>query len=538
MLAPLRGEDGGITHLIPSGVLISDRKKTEAALRESEERLHLALGAASMGVWARDYVRGDAYWSPELCRMLGMEEFDGRPERISELVASEDAEMIQRQVREALASGGQFRAEFAVHLPDGQVRWMSSRGRAHYDESGRPTRMFGVTADVTERRLAEEELQRAKAAAEAASRAKDEFLAALSHELRTPLNPVLLLASELEQSEAVPADLREDFSLIRKNIELEARLIDDLLDLTAVTQNKLQLQRVPTDLHGIVRQALEMVSAEAEAKRMNVRLALVADDARVWGDAVRLQQVVWNVLRNAFKFTPEGGQISVITSNPEPGCVRLSVTDSGFGMTPDELQAVFDAFFQGKHAETPRFGGLGLGLAIARRLTELHGGQVRARSDGRHCGSTFDLEFPLLGGSGVDAAFPGKKATSGEPGRLPEAGRRLLLVEDHASTRDTLARLLRRRGHHVTEADSVAAALAEAEGGAFDLVISDVGLADGSGHELMEQLAVRFGLRGVSLSGYGMEKDVASSLRAGFAVHLTKPVGIDELEEAIRKALG
>ncbi len=253
-------------------------------------------------------------------------------------------------------------------------------------------------ADITERIKSEQALVNAKAAAESASRAKDDFLAALSHELRTPLNPVLLIASDAAEDRQLPPEIRASFDTIRKNIELEARLIDDLLDLTRIATGKMLLRMGDADVHRILQDSFASVQAELEEKRIQLSVQLVAKKYVVSGDAIRLQQVFWNILKNSVKFTPRGGEITVETSVSEEGNhLVVKIADTGIGMTPEELKRIFTAFSQGDHAASSfhRFGGLGLGLAISQKIMELHSGHIRAESAGRAKGSVFTIELPL-----------------------------------------------------------------------------------------------------------------------------------------------
>ncbi len=379
------------------------------------------------------------------------------------------------------------------------------------------------------------ELRQARDAAELANSAKDEFLAALSHELRTPLNPVLLLATEAAANPLLGTGVRADFDQIARNIMLEARLIDDLLDLTRITRGKLSLTLQPVDGHDALRQALATTQADIDEKQLVVTFRQRATRSAISADAVRLQQVLWNVLKNAAKFTPPHGSIIIATENAGDRFI-IRVTDTGVGMEPAELVRVFEAFVQGNHARTSsghRFGGLGLGLAITRMLMELHDGEISATSAGPGTGSTFTLSFPLAvaRSPGTESAPPVEHSA---PPLNPDGRRlRVLLVEDHVATRQSLMRLLQRRGYEVESAGSLAQARGLAARGAFDLVLSDIGLPDGSGYELMAELRDQFGLRGIALSGYGMETDIALSREAGFVTHLIKPVSVQALDDAL-----
>jgi signal transduction histidine kinase/ActR/RegA family two-component response regulator len=413
-----------------------------------------------------------------------------------------------------------------------------------------------VIADITMRKNAETELERARDHAVAASRAKDDFLAALSHELRTPLNPVLLLASDGAVNPDLSAEVRADFTTIRNNAELEARLIDDLLDLTRIARGKLAIEQHPVDLQTVISEAITIVRPDLKEKQIELVLHFHADGRLIQGDAVRLQQVFWNVLKNAVKFTPEAGKITVETRVDEPRrVVVLTIADTGIGLAPDELDRIFQAFSQGNHAGgggSHRFGGLGLGLAISRMLIELHAGTIRATSAGPGTGAAFVIELPLAVKVALELPPPEPQAIAALasakriasnpplPATTPETSprARVLLIDDHAPTRTTLAHLLGRRRYEVVSAGSKAEALALAGAGNFDVIVSDIGLPDGDGYALLKELrTTRPDLPGIALSGYGMEQDITRSRQAGFVEHLTKPISIGTLERALAAIL-
>jgi CheY-like chemotaxis protein len=252
-----------------------------------------------------------------------------------------------------------------------------------------------------------------------------------------------------------------------------------------------------------------------------------------------LQQVFWNVLKNAVKFTPQGGKISVETHTPGDSTLCVKISDTGIGLNPEEIDHIFDAFSQGVHSG---FGGLGLGLAISRKLIEQHGGSIRAISDGKEKGATFFIELTLVQRPKAEAArtdVHAPKAFQPVPGKKPAHRVHILLVEDHEPTRAALTHLLARRNHKVTSAASLneARSCVEKDKKNFDLVISDIGLPDGSGYDLMSELRENCGLKGIALTGYGMEQDVNRSLDAGFVAHLTKPVRMESLDSALGTAL-
>jgi signal transduction histidine kinase len=377
-------------------------------------------------------------------------------------------------------------------------------------------------------------LEAALEAARIAHRAKDQFLAALSHELRTPLAPVLIAAGVGAGDDTLPKRVRERFAMIQANIEVEARLIDDLLDQTQIARGQMHLAKTPVDLHVILREAIRTTATEFVQKNIHVVKEFSAHASRLDGDPVRLQQIFWNLLRNAAKFTPPHGRVVVKTADVGENRVVTSISDTGIGLTPEEIERIFRPFSQGDHAavaSTKRFGGLGLGLTISLRLVELHGGSLKATSRGRDQGATFTVELPSLACTVARSTASPRSSPSSSPFRRL----RILVVEDHAATRNVLKNLLDRRGHDAMSAGSVGEALQVSAGASFDLVLSDLGLPDGTGWELMKQLrAGHPGLIGIALSGYGMENDLKQTQEAGFSAHLIKPVTIEKLDEALR----
>jgi len=390
-----------------------------------------------------------------------------------------------------------------------------------------PGMMCLVVTDLVAQKE-KEDLRLAKEVAERSSAAKDDFLAALSHELRTPLTPALMAATVLEKDTGLPETARSDISLIRRNIELEARLIDDLLDLTLITHGKLSLQTDEINLHSSLNRAIEICQGDARLKRLNFQIELNARQTHIVGDPVRVQQACWNVLRNAVKFTAERGTISIVTGNDAHNNIWVRITDTGIGFTHDQAARLFEPFEQGDRHITRQFGGLGLGLAITRSVMHAHGGGIEAQSPGLNQGATFTLRFPL-----ASVAVKKKREKAAAPAPTHTGGLNILLVDDHKDTRVCIQRLLEANSHRVTSAGTAQDALSLAETSRFDLIISDLGLPDLSGHELMHRLHTRFNIPGIALSGYGMETDLAHSREAGFKYHLTKPVSFDRLKSFI-----
>lgn len=390
---------------------------------------------------------------------------------------------------------------------------------------------MALSAGMAERRRVEEELQQQKSIVEAANRTKDHFMAMLSHELRTPLTPVISALESLETEPTQTEDTRASLAMIRRNIELETQLIDDLLDFTRITRDKMQLRFVPIDAHQAVSNVVEICRAEATAKRLHVHLNLRAKNCYVTADAAKFQQIIWNLLKNAIKFTPEGGDITISSENPVETIFTVTVRDTGIGMEPEVMQRIFDPFEQGNRSFEHRFGGLGLGLAISKSLAQAHGGTLTAQSDGPNHGSTFTLSLQALP-QGEAAAVASKIVTDSARQAL-----KILLVDDHHDTCAALEKLLARRGHLVAVTHDVRSAMEAAVRNQFDLLISDIALPDGTGMELMMQLRAITNVPGIAISGFGHNGDIERSLQAGFSEHLIKPVKLDELEAAIERAL-
>jgi signal transduction histidine kinase len=390
---------------------------------------------------------------------------------------------------------------------------------------------MALSAGMAERRRIEEELQKQKAVVEAANRTKDHFLAMLSHELRTPLTPVISTLESLEIGSVPSQDTKSALAMIRRNIELETQLIDDLLDFTRISRDKMQLRFTPADAHLAISSVVEICRAEAESKRLQVRLNLQANAHQVAADAAKFQQIIWNLLKNAIKFTPHDGEIVIASCNPSPELLTISVRDTGIGMEPEVMQRIFDPFEQGNRSFEHRSGGLGLGLAISKSLAQAHGGTLTAQSEGRDRGSTFTLSMQTLSPAYVPSV------PSGQAAEVSRHGLKILLVDDHEDTCAALEKLLVRRGHLVAAAHNVRSAMEAAAHNKFDLLISDIALPDGTGIDLMMQVRAISKTPGIAISGFGNNGDIERSLQAGFSEHLIKPIKLEKLEAAIERAI-
>jgi hypothetical protein len=318
---------------------------------------------------------------------------------------------------------------------------------------------------------------------------------------------------------------------LQRNVELEALLIDDLLDLTRIAHGKLELHCDAVDVHGSLEHSVSISAPELEAKQITVERHFDAAEHHSWADAARLQQVFWNLVKNAAKFTPRNGRLELRTWNDDQHHIAIQIKDNGVGIEHELIPRIFDAFEQGGRRVTSQFGGLGLGLAISKRVIDIHGGSITAESEGRDRGATFTITLKAMETSLLDAAvtLPAELRT-----RAPVE---ILLVEDHEDTARVLHRVLEHGGFVVRHAASVAQARQFAAERTYDLVVSDLGLPDGSGLDLMRELQQVHGLSGIALSGFGMDDDRAASSAAGFAEHLTKPVDWPQLRDAIERVL-
>jgi signal transduction histidine kinase len=370
----------------------------------------------------------------------------------------------------------------------------------------------------------------------AANAAKDQFLALLSHELRSPLSPVIAMVGELEAEVPDSQPVREALEVVRRNVELEARLIDDLLDVTRISKGKLQLSFETICIHQTLQRAYEICRKEIEAKNLEVKFRLRADHTYVDGDPARLQQVFWNLIKNSVKFTPEKGRITIETLNLRANKIEARVIDTGIGIEQEKIDKIFNAFEQGSDI-TRRFGGLGLGLAISKALIDAHGGTIRVQSSGKDKGATFSVELNTVLAP-IDRDGDRKdQQVDREPEQAVSKHRRVLLVDDHHDTCIGMKRMLERHGYEITLAHSAEQAVEKVRTEEFDLLISDIGLPDRSGYELMREVRLNKDLPGIALSGFGSEQDVNQAREAGFSEHLTKPINFERLEKTIQTLL-
>jgi two-component system CheB/CheR fusion protein len=526
------------------GPMVIESNRDLTPRRQAEEdRLRLAaiVESSDDAIVSKDLDGVIRSWNAGAERIFGYSaaEAIGRP--ISLLVPPERMEEEAETLRLLRRGDRMEHLETVRVAKDGRRIDVSLTVSPMKDFAGRIVGASKIARDISDRKRADEALQaakhsaeRAKAVAEQANRAKDHFLAVLSHELRTPLTPVVVGLSMLADRTDLDLAMRETLETVRRNVELEARLIDDLLDVSRIARGKIELKRTAVLLSTIIQRAVEVCRPDIEARglRFDVELGTAA---AVWveADAGRLQQVFWNLLKNAIKFTPQGGVVGLRCRADATHAV-VEVSDNGMGIEPQALPRVFDAFEQVERSITRQFGGLGLGLAICKALVEIHGGQIEADSEGRGKGATFRVRLPLT----LPAATP----TAGSSPQVPAAAPlsravrplRILLVEDHGVTAKMMRMALSVDGHTVETAGDLATALELAAQHPVDLLLCDLGLPDGSGHDLMRQLRQRgYTFPGIALSGYGQEEDIQRSRQVGFAMHLTKPASREAIVAAV-----
>jgi PAS domain S-box-containing protein len=523
---------------------IADLEMAHNLVRQRTAQFETLLNQAPIGVYVVDAKLRLRHINPTALTVFGnIPNLIGRDlDEVTRILwPKAQADEIIRRFQQTLATGESFSEhELAEERADrGKIEYYEWRT----DRIPLPDGSYGVVAyfrDISDQVRARMALKGARDDALAANQAKDEFLATLSHELRTPLNPALLIASDSADNEALPENIRDDFRTIANNISLQARLIDDLLDFSRIVHGKVKLERRPLDLHATVRDAAATIQGELNAKNIALTFSFPEGPSIVEGDPVRLRQIFWNVLKNAHKFTPAGGRIDISSLEAPGGEYEIRVRDTGIGMGTEELSRIFFPFVQGRHTDENRqekYGGLGLGLAISRMLVENHGGSITAQSSGPNKGSTFIVRLPLRANGETDPrGVP--EAGSSETSDGSHTALRVLFVEDHESTREALTSILKRRGYHVRAASTVQEARGAAFQEEFDVLVSDLGLPDGNGSDLMVELRSKYpSLLGIAISGFGMNADLTRSRAAGFNEHLTKPVSIDSLDRALTRIL-
>jgi PAS domain S-box-containing protein len=539
-VSPIADARGKTEQILSVSRDISDRIRMEQYLRESEARLQLAIDATQIGVWDWDIASNNVIWTPYHEILLGYE--PGNPHRSYQdwlnRVHPEDIFRVETSIKAAVTQRQDYRDEYRVIWPDGSCHWLSAVGRFAYNDRQQPVRMIGILFDITDRKQAEIEreelLEREKAArieSERANQVKDEFLAILSHELRSPLNPILGWVKLMQSRKLSETKTAEALATIERNTKLQTQLVDDLLDIAKIIRGKLDIDRHPINLASAIECAMDTVKATAIAKSISIETSL-SRDLEIAGDGARIQQIISNLLNNAIKFTPEGGQINTKLERID-NWAQITVSDTGKGIHPDFLPHIFEHFRQEDASIARKYGGLGLGLAIVRQLVELHEGTIVATSLGADKGSTFTVKLPL-----PNVIEKPEKLDNSSQHQPNLTGIRVLAVDDDPDTREMLAFALEVYGAKakiVKSADEVLAAL---ESFSPHIFVSDIGMPEVDGYTLLDRirsLPVERGgqIQAIALTAYARVGDRQKALAAGFQGHISKPIDPEQLAASI-----
>lgn len=526
---------------------VKERKQSEAALQESSTRLELAMKHAGLGDWSWEAGSPVCRMSERAAEIVGLGSQETRAwDALLQSIAERHRGRVVESFQRGFGEGSLVDEEFVFHKADAGEIWLSVKGRRIANEEGPPLRMIGTVADISERKAAEVERERlftrerqAREEAEAANRMKDEFLAVLSHELRSPLNAILGWAQILKE-ESGRSELETGLEVIERNTLAQARLVEDLLDMSRVTSGKIALDLQPVDVRTALNTAEEAILPTAAKKSLQLICQTDPDVGAVLGDPARLQQVLWNLLTNAVKFTPAGGRVELSATRME-GAVEIVVKDNGEGITADFLPHIFDRFRQADSSATRRHGGLGLGLSLVKTLVERHGGSIHAESEGPGRGATFRMRLPVAAGNAELPPLDGGMLDPvGRSSAQSLAGVRVLVVEDELENGEMLSYFFRGHGAGVVLVGNGSAGLAELERGRFDVIVSDLGMPGMDGIGFIGEVRAREAEGGpqvpaIALTAFARPEDRRKAIQAGFDTFLTKPVDMEELLAAVRR---
>jgi PAS domain S-box-containing protein len=520
MYQPYKDQDGTTIGIFAQGYDVTESVEAQLAKRESEERLRDGMDAAKMVVWDWDLRSGTLAYSENVRAVLGF-----APDRMSgvgEHIHPDDRQRIDDAHRAAIAGDGAYQEIIRFIRPDtGRQVWLDSRGKVQFDADGKTMRLRGVTVDVTERYQAEFELRES-------NRKKDEFLAMLAHELRNPLAPISTAAEMLRLTNAVDPRTKKASEVISRQVKHMTALVDDLLDVSRVTRGLVELDKDLVDIKAAVANAVEQARPLIETRRHALTVRTDASQATVLGDRTRLVQVIANLLNNAAKYTPQGGEITLAV-HPVDGWVEIAVIDNGIGIDAKLLPQIFELFTQAERTPDRAQGGLGIGLALVKNMVALHGGQVTADSAGPGTGSTFTIRLPAVAQGTRDQMT----AASASPGPAPL---HIMLVDDNVDAAESLAVLLEAQGHRVRVESHPVQALASAQRDPPEVFILDIGLPEMDGYELARRLRAdpRTGSAlFIALTGYGQAHDRILSKSSGFEHHFVKPMDTERLGQIL-----
>jgi PAS domain S-box-containing protein len=514
--------------------------RAEEELRESQERYAVAVQGANDGIWDWNLKTGEIYFSQRWKSMLGREENEigGSPDDWFCCIHPDDRQRVEADVRAHLTGKTPyFESEYRISHRDGSYRWALSRGLAVTDRNGRPTRVAGSQTDITERKRSEAEREELYQKALDADRRKDEFLSVVSHELRTPLTAILGWTQVIRSGKVNEQHIRHGLDVIEKSARMQARIVNDLLDVSQIIKGKAHVNMQPVKLSQVIEMAIESVIPSAKEKSIEILYSMDSLIPAMYGDPDRLQQVVWNLLCNAVKFTPEGGRVEVhlVESGKD---AMITVRDSGRGIHPEFLPYVFDAFRQEENVNTRGHGGLGLGLSIVRHFVELHKGSVSAASDGPGKGAMFTIVLPLR----IPAEEPAEFASGSGPA-VTLNGLEILVVEDDGDTLEMLTTALQQYGACVLAASSAAEALNILRTFWPNVLISDIAMPKQDGYSFIRDvraLELEQGKRiqSIALTAYASTEDRRRALTAGYQAHLAKPVDPSHLAAVVAELAG
>ncbi|MEH2050139.1 PAS domain-containing protein [Nostoc sp.] len=540
VVSPILDASGQLERILLISRDITDRKKIELLLQESEARLKLAYKATQSGLWDWDIIHNSAHVSEEYINLFGL---DPTTKEITyqlwlSILHPDDRTSAHEAVSRTIQQQEEYyEDDYRVLHPDG-IRWLASKGQIFYNAAGNAVRMVGNVQDITDRKQAEIERDRllqleqaARAEAERANRIKDEFLAVLSHELRSPLNPILGWTKLLQTRKFSETKTAEALATIERNAKLQTQLIDDLLDLAKILRGKLSIDAAPVNLAFVIESAIDTVNTAALSKSI-VLHSILPNIGQVSGDSNRLQQIVWNLLSNAIKFTPKGGRVETRLEQVDDQA-QIIVSDTGKGISSDFLPYIFESFRQEDVSITRKYGGLGLGLAIVRQLVEAHGGTIAADSPGVGLGATFTVQLPLLN------VQPEIKQIDELPQPALElTGIKVLTVDDDPDARELLTVLLTEYGATVLTVTSAAEVLANLESFKPDVLVSDIGMPGVDGYSLIQQIRTLTPEKGgeipaIALTAYARVDDYERAITSGYQRHVTKPLDPEELVQSV-----
>ncbi len=543
VVTAVRNSTGEITGFLGVAEDISERKKSEEALRKSEERFDLAVSGSNDGLWDWDLRSDEVYYSPRFKELLDYadHEFENTFASFENRLHPDDRPRTLEAVRSHLENRTAYDVEYQLRKKCGQYGWFRARGQAVWDDAGQAVRMAGSLTDITEQKRAEAALERfaaeiqnanetLRAAESEARRAvieRDQFLAMLSHELRNPLSAILHGVGVLDHADADQDAVARARQAIRGQAHHMSRLLDDLLDVARITQGKIEFRKQVLDLNELIREAVGALQPKIDLRRQHLSVNLPQRPVMVDGDPTRLLQIIENLLTNASKYTPPEGAITLELKTEGDQCA-LSVRDDGRGMDPDTLDEIFDMFFQSNRALDRSDGGMGVGLTLVRTLVSMHAGSVSAHSKGLGLGSEFVVRLPLT------SKLPAK---SSEPVPTTAAGEvRVLLVEDNPDSREMLQSILTLDGFQVEVAEDGQQGLDAILAQRPDVALIDIGLPMLDGYEVARRVRKQLRdseVRLVALTGYGQAKDREAVFDAGFDEHLVKPVDPAELSRIL-----